>query len=578
MSEAMSEEMTTLNDPAPSPNSVAVPATAPTQTAPAMDNRIKAYKNKGKDGGIEEMRQRRKEVTVEIRKKKRSEQLAKRRNMNESDEEDEEDEEPGGEDIRQKTEELRKALSGNDDDAKFKATQQCRILLSRRVNPPIAHIVSSGIIPILIDFLQLNDKPNFQYEAAWTLTNICSGDSDHTAAVVNCNGIQSLICTLASPVQNVHEQAVWALSNIAGTNAEMRNKVTDAGCVPPLLALLNDKTPLSLLRNITWTLANFCRYKDPPARPEVVQMIFPVLSQLINNQDEKTVEDAVWALSYLTDGFDDYIPVLVDSNTVIPRLGELLAFQKHPKRTDDIDLLTPALRTIGNICSGYADTHTQRVLDFKILPRFHRLLFTGTAEIKKEVTYTISNITAGTKEQIQAVIDENLMPYLFNILLLGDMKTQKEAVWAITNLTNGGTHEQIAFVVQMGMVPPLCDLLSVKDTEMVRAILIGLFNILNAADQFKSAERISLLIEECGGLDKIEELQRHENEHIYETAFNIVDKFFENMDDGEDYMEPETTEDGQQFKFDSTKIEDIEFDDATEQGGNQNQGAPTFNF
>lgn len=37
---------------------------------------------------------------------------------------------------------------------------------------------------------------------------------------------------------------------------------------------------------------------------------------------------------------------------------------------------------------------------------------------------------------------------------------------------------------------------------------------------------VSLAIEECGGLDKIEELQNHPNDQIYSKAFKIVDTYF----------------------------------------------------
>ena len=39
-------------------------------------------------------------------------------------------------------------------------------------------------------------------------------------------------------------------------------------------------------------------------------------------------------------------------------------------------------------------------------------------------------------------------------------------------------------------------------------------------------ESLITLIEECGGLDKLEKLQQHKNEDIYKLAYAVIDKYF----------------------------------------------------
>lgn len=71
---------------------------------------------------------------------------------------------------------------------------------------------------------------------------------------------------------------------------------------------------------------------------------------------------------------------------------------------------------MGNIVTG-SDKQTQMVLDSHALDHLPQLLMNPKANIQKEASWMLSNITAGQTGQIQAVIDAGLVPPIVNIML-----------------------------------------------------------------------------------------------------------------------------------------------------------------
>jgi hypothetical protein len=91
----------------------------------------------------------------------------------------------------------------------------------------------------------------------------------------------------------------------------------------------------------------------------------PVLASILQRTNDDTKVDALWALSYVSDGNDERIQAVVDCE-LASLLVELLGSEAS-------NIVTPALRTVGNIVSGN-DEHTQAVLDAGLIKKMPSLL------------------------------------------------------------------------------------------------------------------------------------------------------------------------------------------------------------
>ncbi|XP_010268071.1 PREDICTED: importin subunit alpha-1-like [Nelumbo nucifera] len=472
----------------------------------------------------EEGRRRREDNMVEIRKNRREESLLKKRR--EGMQAQQFLTAVHASTVEKKLESLPSMVAGvwsDDGGLQLEATTQFRKLLSIERSPPIEEVIQSGVVPRFVEFLLREDFPQLQFEAAWALTNIASGTSENTKVVIDHGAVPIFVKLLGSPSDDVREQAVWALGNVAGDSPRCRDLVLGHGALIPLLAQLNEHAKLSMLRNATWTLSNFCRGKPQPPF-EQTKPALPALERLIHSNDEEVLTDACWALSYLSDGTNDKIQAVIEAG-VCPRLVELLL---HPSPS----VLIPALRTVGNIVTG-DDIQTQYIINHQALPCLLNLLnHNHKKSIKKEACWTISNITAGNKDQIQAVIDAQIIGPLVQLLHTAEFDIKKEAAWAISNATSGGSHDQIKYLVNQGCIKPLCDLLVCPDPRIVTVCLEGLENILKVGESEKNLGNTggvnvyAQLIDEAEGLDKIENLQIHDNSEIYEKAVKILETYW----------------------------------------------------
>ena len=145
--------------------------------------------------------------------------------------------------------------------------------------------------------------------------------------------------------------------------------------------------------------------------------------------------DTVWALSYLTDGGNEQIQMVIDSG-VVEKLVPLLAHR-------EVKVQTAALRAVGNIVTG-TDDQTQKVLNCGALDHFGALL---NHPKEKIIKVSIFCIHFHGKKYLEIFLIMNFMMYF------------QEAVWFLSNITAGNQH-QVQSVIDHGLVPLIIQHLS----------------------------------------------------------------------------------------------------------------------
>lgn len=509
------------------------------------EHRRTNFKNRGAFGA-DELRRRREEAQIEIRKAKREESLFKRRQtaVPQVDDSDSDDD-----DIPQSSVSLNllgqytNDLLSDDPQRQLSAAIAFRKELCKERNPPIQQVIECGVVPRLVQFLSSTDTM-LQFQSAWALTNIASGSHEQTEVVVKSGAIPHFVSLLSSTEAEVQEQAIWALGNIAGDSPSSRNEVLNAGVLPPLLSLIQSSTKISLIRNATWTLSNFCRGKQPAPDWDQIQVVLPALTHLLHYNDDEVLIDACWAVSYLSDGSNQKIQAVIDTG-IVRRIVELMGKPNH-------QLQTPALRSIGNIVTG-TDAQTQVVINAGALPKLLQLLGSSKENLRREASWTLSNITAGNPQQNQAVIDNNLIPPLIHLMSTAEFKTKREACWALSNATTSAVKnpEQMQYLVKQGCIKPFVDLINSHDNHVIRVSLDGIENILRVGEIIKeqtgaAENEYAIYIEEAGGLEALNKAQHNSHEEIYRRSFDIITRYFDEgeIDDADGMYAPATNTEG----------------------------------
>jgi Armadillo/beta-catenin-like repeat len=103
------------------------------------------------------------------------------------------------------------------------------------------------------------------------------------------------------------------------------------------------------------------------------------------------------------------------------------------------------------------------------------------------------------------VIEGGFIERMVQMVYNDSLEVQRECVWALSNTTACKNTDLIQILVDKDIIPALCSWLDKQDSKTLVIILEGIRNILQTGQSINGTN-YPQKIEECGGLDKIENL------------------------------------------------------------------------
>eukprot|EP00730_Choanoeca_flexa_P015390 TRINITY_DN7057_c0_g1_i2.p1 TRINITY_DN7057_c0_g1~~TRINITY_DN7057_c0_g1_i2.p1 ORF type:complete len:520 (+),score=87.32 TRINITY_DN7057_c0_g1_i2:67-1626(+) len=502
--------------------------------------RLNQYKYKGRDD--ESARGKRREFAVSLRKDRRREKHDKRRELGDFEAEAEQfiDHDEVGQSITA----LRPIIEDDSDQARqLEALVQLRRLLAASRELPIEAAIQSGVLDKLVQLLQ-HPNPDVQYEVAWILTNISSGASHQTRAVVEHQACIPLGHLLSSPVAKVKDQAVWCLGNIAGDGAQLRDVLLEIDLLDVFLQMLVEEEDAELLRNVSWTISNFFRWKNPSAPEEKMHTALEVLKNALS-EDPEVLSNLSWAICYIAESTESFLDLILMHFG--GRFMHLLALPEH-------DAQLPAIRTMGSITAG-SDEQTAAVIGMGILDVLRNLLQSKKVHVRKDACWTLSNICAGTYEQIDAVIEANLVLSLVLICQSNDsFKVRLDAAWSLCNIISQGNEQHAAYLIQNHGIEAILFIFQneMGDAKAVTVFLEALERAIIVGDtmvrRHEAAENIPKQLMINTDFDVVlQAFADSPNDEVSKKAVDLLG-YFDDLDEDE-VLNPGVQSDGAAYSF-----------------------------
>lgn len=393
----------------------------------------------------------------------------------------------------------------------------------------IRKIFDLKVIPNLLQYMKMESiSPYLVLESTWSVVNLTVGDENQIEFMVKRGILDIVLNQLQSNYDEIIEQAVWVIGNLAAESIDMKCSMLKMGFAEILTEKIV-KNNFEKKKNLhfIWALSNLCR--GTLIHKSQIHSISAFMKILILFHDEEeAVSHCIHPINDLIN--KDILEELI-LNTKFLEILLLICI----KNNENEKIQEPIIQIICTI-SCMESNYVKNLVKYK----FDDILFlwltqeTIKSSIKKEILYTLSNFMVDSDELIGAVLKSQkqydiLISFCYNNK---ELALKREAIWCICNITKVGSNTRKKGLIENGILKMFSENLEMQeDSQILLIILEGLENLLEFSfselQDLNSKNKFMILLNNINIFEKLEKLQMHKNSKVYHRVVNLCEEYFD---------------------------------------------------
>lgn len=388
---------------------------------------------------------------------------------------------------------------------------------------PYDDIFHQNQTKVFISILR-SDDINLQLFALSIILNACTVSHNIVARFKQCGIFEELTRIIKNViVPDIVEHAFWVLGNIISDRIEDRDEAIKRGLW--IDCIENSKsTDDGVRKKCFWVLSNICSCIPLPPE-DICIKIFCAVVDGFDSEDKEILIPTLNTSFFLSDNLNDVISFICR-----PKFLRIIMNLLNSK---DNEILLLVTKIIGNI-GGSTDKHSKLLVEFGFLEKAIQLINHSNSEVKCEIFYTISNLLASTDDVAETIIFGPIMPLIIENATSSNNKVKLYALASIYNVSYLKKANVLRILIDYGATEILIKGLDGENTKQHFIVLKTLQNVFSfVRDNFdgEKLQEFKINFADLDGVGKLEDMTNSRDAKIKIEAQNILlEHFIQNQE------------------------------------------------